>query len=105
MDHHVLVDQLVMAYGLGGQLSKVYKLLDEAIKHDPAYAINYYNLACAYAEDNEKSKMLANLSLAFQHKEHILKGEQIPDPRADSSFQKYVMDPDFVRLMNKLGYK
>jgi tetratricopeptide (TPR) repeat protein len=104
-DHHVLVDQLVMAYGLGGQLNKVYRLLDEAVKQDPAYPMNYYNLACAYAEDNEKSKMLANLALAFQHKEHMLKGEQIPDPRADSSFQKYVSDPDFVNLVNKLGYK
>jgi len=104
-DHRVLMDQLVMAYGLGGQLNRVYKLLDEAIKQDPEYPMNYYNLACAYAEDNEKSKMLANLSSAFQHNEHMLKGEQIPDPRADSSFKKYVMDPDFVRLMNKLGYK
>jgi len=56
-DHHVLVDQLVMAYGLGGQLNKMYKLLDEAIKQDPEYPINYYNLACAYAEDSEKTKM------------------------------------------------
>jgi tetratricopeptide (TPR) repeat protein len=104
-DHHVLVDQLVMAYGLAGQLKKAYKLLDAAIKQYPEYPMNFYNLACAYAEDNEKSKMLANLSLAFQHKGHVLKEEQIPDPRVDSSFQKYLTDPDFVVLMNKLGYK
>jgi tetratricopeptide (TPR) repeat protein len=104
-DHRVLIDQLVMAYGLGGQLNKAHTLLDEAIKHDPEYPMNYYNLACAYAEDDDKRKMLTNLSLAFQHKEHVLKGEQLPDPRADSSFQKFTSDPDFVSLMNKLGYK
>jgi hypothetical protein len=29
----------------------------------------------------------------------------MPDPRSDSSFQKYVRDPDFVSLMKKLGYQ
>lgn len=49
--------------------------------------------------------MLANLDLAFQHKDHVLKGEQMPDPRSDSSFQKYVRDEDFVKLMKALGFK
>jgi hypothetical protein len=48
---------------------------------------------------------LANLSLAFQHKHNILKGETMPDPRTDSSFQKYVRDDDFIALMKKLGYQ
>ena len=62
-------------------------------------------MACAFAEEGDKGKALANLSLAFERKEHTLKGEQMPDPRSDSSFQKYVRDEDFVRLMAKLGYK
>jgi hypothetical protein len=60
-------------------------------------------VACAFAEEGDKGKALANLSLAFERKEHALKGEQMPDPRSDSSFQKYVRDEDFVRLMAKLG--
>ncbi len=28
----------------------------------------------------------------------------MPDPRADSSFQKYVRDSDFVSLMKRLGF-
>jgi hypothetical protein len=43
--------------------------------------------------------------LPFQHKEQVLIGEQMPDPRTDSSFQKYVRDEDFTKLMAKLGYK
>jgi hypothetical protein len=48
---------------------------------------------------------LANLQLAFDRRANVLKGEQMPDPRADSSFEKYVRDADFVTLMKKLGYK
>jgi tetratricopeptide (TPR) repeat protein len=102
-EHRVLVDQLVMSYGIGGHLKKAHALLDEAIGKDPEYPLNYYNRACAFAEDGDKGKALANLDLAFQKKANVLKGEQMPDPRADSSFQKYVRDPDFVNLMKKLG--
>jgi tetratricopeptide (TPR) repeat protein len=103
--HRVLIDQLAMAYGISGDLTKARALLENAIRDDPEYPLNYFNLACAYAEEGDKGKMLTNLSLAFQHKEHALKGEQIPDPRTDSSFQKYVRDEDFIELMAKLGYK
>jgi tetratricopeptide (TPR) repeat protein len=103
--HRVLIDQLAMAYGISGDLNKTHALLESAIRNDPEYPLNYYNLACAYAEEGDKGKALTNLSLAFQHKDHVLKGEQMPDPRTDSSFQKYVQDVDFTKLMTKLGYK
>lgn len=103
--HRIIVDQLVIAYGVSGQLKKAHELLDEAIPQDPEYPLNYYNLACAFAEEGNRSKMLANLDRAFQHKDHVLKGEQMPDPRSDSSFQKYARDEDFVKLMKALGFK
>lgn len=103
--HRILTDQLVMAYGISGQLKKSRDLLGEAIKADPEYPLNYYNLACAFAEDGDKSKTLTNLTLAFQRKDHVLHGEHMPDPRSDSSFQKYVQDQDFLKLMKELGYK
>lgn len=102
--HRILVDQLVIAYGISGNLKKVHGLLEDAIRHDPDYPLNYYNLACAFAEEGDKAKMLSNLSTAFQHRDHVLKGEQMPDPRTDDSFQKYVHDDDFVRLMKQVGY-
>jgi predicted Zn-dependent protease len=103
--HRVLIDQLAMAYGISGDLKKTHALLETAIRDDPEYPLNYYNLACAYAEEGDKAKALTNLSLAFQQKEHVLKGEEMPDPRTDSSFQKYVRDGDFTKLMTQLGYK
>jgi predicted Zn-dependent protease len=101
----ILTDQLVMSYGITGELKKARTLLNEAIGKDPDYPLNYYNLACAYAEEGDKAKALTNLQLAFDRRANILKGEQMPDPRADSSFQKYVRDAEFVGLMKKLGYK
>ncbi|MGA3093248.1 MAG: hypothetical protein ABSD75_32035 [Terriglobales bacterium] len=103
--HRILVDQLVMAYGMSGDLKKARALLDGAIRQDPEYPLNYYNLACAFAEEGDKNQALANLSLAFQHKDNVLQGEKMPDPRTDSSFQKYVRDDDFIVLMKKLGYQ
>jgi predicted Zn-dependent protease len=100
--HRILIDQLAMSYGISGNHKKARALLEDAIQRDAAYPINYYNLACLFAEAGEKGKMLANLSLSFQHKDHILKGEQMPDPRSDSSFQKYLHDDDFIALMNEL---
>jgi len=105
VQRRILTDQLVMAYGINGDLKKAHTLLDDAIKQDPEYPLNYYNLACAFAEDGDKAKLLVNLALAFQHKNNALSGEQMPDPRADSSFQKFVRDPDFAKLMRDLGYK
>jgi predicted Zn-dependent protease len=102
--HRILTDQLVMAYGITGDLKKVRSLLAEAIQQDPDYPLNYYNLACAFAGEGNKSKMLENLSLAFQHRDHVLKGEQMPDPRTDDSFQNYVHDEDFIKLMKQIGY-
>lgn len=102
--HRILVDQLVIAYGISGNLKKVHVLLEDATRQDPDYPLNYYNLACAFAEEGNKAKMLANLSTAFQHKDHVLKGEQMPDPRSDDSFQKYAHDDDFLKLMKQLGY-
>ena len=71
--HRVLIDQLAMAYGISGDLKKTHALLESAIQDDPEYPLNYYNLACAYAEEGEKGKALTNLSLAYQRKEHVLK--------------------------------
>ena len=92
-----------MSHGITGEMKKAHALLDEAIVKDQEYPMNYYNRACAFAEEGDKTKALANLDLAFQRKVNVLKGEQMPDPRADSSFQRYVRDSDFVNLMKKLG--
>ena len=93
--HRIVIDQLVIAYGISGNLKKVHALLDDAIRQDPDYPLNYYNLACAFAGEGNKAKLLENLSLAFERRDHMLKGEHMPDPRTDDSFQNYLHDADF----------
>jgi predicted Zn-dependent protease len=101
----ILTDQLVMSYGISGDLKRAQSLLDEAIAKDPEYPLNYFNRACAFAEAGDKSKAIANLTLAVQYKDNTLPGERVPDPRTDSSLQKYAQDPSVIRLAKTLGYQ
>lgn len=102
IQHRILIDQLAMTYGLTGGRKEARTLLEEAIKTDPGYPLNYYNLACVSADEDDKVAVMKNLSLAFQHKDQVLPGEQMPDPASDSSFKKYVQDADFKELLNRL---
>jgi predicted Zn-dependent protease len=101
----ILRDQLAMAYGLSGRSSDAKALLQESVRTDPGYPLNYYNLACVAADEDDKLGVLKNLSLAFQHKDQILPGEQMPDPATDPSFKKYTRDADFKVLLDLLGRK
>lgn len=100
--HRILNDQLAMAYGISGRSSDSKALLQESVRTDPAYPLNYYNLACVSADEDNKAGVLKNLSLAFQHKDQVLPGEQMPDPAADPSFKKYAQDADFKGLLTRL---
>lgn len=105
LEHHrVLVDQLVMAYGISGQLDKAHSVLKEAIPVDPEYPLNYYNAACTFAEQGKKADMLSNLALAFRFKDHMIGGRPLPNPLTDSSFRAFVDDKDFKELAKKRGF-
>jgi predicted Zn-dependent protease len=43
--HRILGDQLAMAYGISGRTSDSKALVQESIRTDPSYPLNYYNLA------------------------------------------------------------
>lgn len=97
--HRILGDQLAMAYGISGRTADSKALLQELVRTDPEYPLNYYNLACVAADENDKPGVLKNLGLAFQHKDKVLPGEEMPDPSSDPSFKKYVQDADFKALL------
>jgi tetratricopeptide (TPR) repeat protein len=101
--HRILNDQLAMAYGITGRTADAKALLQESVRTDPTYPLNYYNLACVSADEDDKAGVLKNLSLAFRHKEQLLRGEQMPDPATDPSFKKYAQDADFKALLARLG--
>jgi predicted Zn-dependent protease len=97
--HRVLTDQLAMAYGISGRTADSKTLLEESVRTDPEYPLNYYNLACVAADEGDKPAVLKNLTLAFQHRDRVLPGEQMPDPAVDPSFKKYTEDVDFKALV------
>jgi tetratricopeptide (TPR) repeat protein len=90
-----LVVRLGVSYGIDGDVEQAKKLFQEAIRKTPDYPMFYYNLACAFAEQNDRDQALRNLRLAYQHKGHMLDDESLPDPKRDSSFRKYLSDPKF----------
>jgi Flp pilus assembly protein TadD len=100
--HRILGDQLAMAYGISGRSADAKALLQESIQTDPRYSLNYYNLACVSADEDDRAEVWKNLLLAFQHKDEALPGEKLPDPASDPSFKKYTQDADFKNLLDRL---
>lgn len=100
--HRILTDQLVMSLGMGGDLKSSRAVAQQAIESDPDYPLNYYNLACADAEEGNAAGARAHLEQAFARKQNTLKGERLPDPDQDDSFQKLKTDKDFRAYLQTL---
>ena len=98
----VLVDQLGMSYGLSGELTKAKTLFEWAITQEPEYPMFYYNLACAFAEMGNRDQTLKNLRMAYKYKRNMIYGENFPDPKRDSSFNKYLQDKYFSAEIGKM---
>ena len=100
----ILTDNLGTAYGITGQLKKAKDLFEKAVKKDRTYPMYYYNLACAFAELGDITKAIANIELAVKFKSNLLPNERLPNPLSDSSFQKCLGDPRFVRIVRALDF-
>lgn len=98
----VATDQAVTAYGIAGNWAKVRALLQQAIAADPAYALNYYNLACADAEAGKAADAKTHLEEAFDRRANTLPGEPLPDPTQDASLLKLRGDAAFWSFVEGL---
>ena len=99
---HVLVDNLAMAYGIPGDLTRSKEILEYGLAKDPTYPNFYYTLACVYAEMGDLDHTLSNLKAAFHYRQNLISGEQMPDPRTDDSFQRFKNNERFQRLIASL---
>jgi tetratricopeptide (TPR) repeat protein len=99
---NVLVDNLGMAYGMSGEMSKAKATFEYGSQENPAYPMFRYNLACTHAELGDLAGALDQLRLAFQNKSHSNPGEGMPDPAKDDSFKRYLSDPGFIRVSQEL---
>jgi hypothetical protein len=86
---------------MSGDLKNSRAVAEIAIKNDPDYPINYYNLACADAEEGNTNAARVHLQQAFDRRAN-LKGESMPDPTKDNSILKLKKDQEFWKFVLSL---
>jgi tetratricopeptide (TPR) repeat protein len=100
----IVTDQFLLSLGMSGDIRNFRGYAEEAIHSDPDYPINYYNLACADAEQGKAKDARIHLQQAFDRRTNVLKGESMPDPAKDDSILKLKKDKafwDFVLTLPK----
>jgi len=99
----VLVDNLGMAYGISGDLKKAKATFEYGLSKDPKYPMFHYNMACTYGEMDDPEKAIVYLRQSFEYKENMIKGERLPDPWTDSSFQRFMNNDKFVNALKEIA--
>jgi tetratricopeptide (TPR) repeat protein len=98
----ITTDQLVMALGMSGDLKGSRELAEKAVAADPDYPINYYNLACADAEQGDAVNARKHLQAAYDRRQNVLAGEKMPDAASDDSILKLKGNKDFWEFVMSL---
>ncbi len=101
-DFLIMIDNYGMAYGISGKPREALAVFEYGLSVRPDFPMFHYNSACAYSEMNDLPRAIQSLEQAFKFKQNMLKGEVLPDPSTDSSFQKYWNDPSFKALMKNV---
>ncbi len=99
-----LIDNLGMAYGMTGRLKEARSTFQEGIQADPTYPMFHYNLACTFAEMNDLDHAMQSLTIAFRHRKNQNPSDKgMPDPRQNSSFQRFMKNETFRNLVDDLS--
>jgi hypothetical protein len=98
----VLVDNLGMSYGIGGNLPQAKATFEYGLTQDPEYPMFFYNLACTYGEMDKVDDALAQLRLAYKYKANMIAGETLPDPLKDDSFRHFAGNEEFVKAVHEM---
>ena len=99
----VITDQLVMSLGTSGDIKNSRAVAQKAIAEDPDYPLNYYNLACADAEQGKAADAKLHLQQAFDRKANTIPGEHLPDPTKDDSILELKKDKTFWAFVEALS--
>ena len=100
----VLIDNLGRAYGMAGHLKEAKSTFEQGIQADPTYPMFHYNLACTFAEMNDLDHAMQSLKTAFRHRKNHNPGDKgMPDPRQNSSFQRFMQNKTFRNVVNDLN--
>jgi hypothetical protein len=102
MWRRLATDQAGISYGMANNIPKARTIFEAAIAKDPDYPMNYYNLACADAEEKNLADARTHLQQAFARKANMIQGETIPDPTKDDSFLPYRSNKEFWTFVEGL---
>src|SRR5260370_10905934 len=98
----VLIDNLSIAYGITGDLTRARETLTYGVSKDSDYPLFYYNLACVTAEKGDLPDTENYLKLAIERRQQGILGAPFPDARVDDSFQKLLLQKEFRQFLNSL---
>jgi tetratricopeptide (TPR) repeat protein len=101
-NRRVVTDQLLTTLNESKRFDLGRRYATKAIKSDPDYPLNYYNLACLDAEKDNATSARDNLDKAFARKGNILPGEHMPDPALDDSILKLRNNKEFWLFVEAL---
>ena len=88
---------------MNGNLQGSRSYAERGIKKDPDYPLNYYNLACADAEEGNAKDAKLHLQQAFDRKANTIPGAKLPDPTKDDSIVKLKKDKTFWAFVETLS--
>jgi len=95
-------DQLVIALGKSGDVKGSREVAEKAVASDPYYPMNYYNLACADAEQGDAKSARKHLQNAYDRQKFVIEGEHMPDASKDDSLLKLKSDTAFWTFVMSL---
>jgi len=102
----VLVENLAACYGILGRekndFRKSKEMFEYGISKDPDYPMFYYGLACTYSEMNNMEKAIEYLKGAFERRHNLVRGQKMPTPETDSSFQRFIGNDKFIEALQGL---
>lgn len=102
----VLVENLAVCYGLTGRekndFRKSKELFEYGITKDPDYPMFYYGLACTYSEMNNMEKAIEYLKGAFERRHNLARGQTMPTPEVDPSFQRFIGNDKFIQALQEI---
>lgn len=86
------------AYGICDRLKEAQEVFEKALQKDPEYPLFHYNLARAYAAQNNSAGMLEQLKLARKYRSNLEPDVQLSNPAASPSFKKFLNNPEFKEV-------
>ena len=94
-----LVQHLAVAYRGAGKLTAAEEVLQYGISKDPKYPTFYYTLGAIYGDWNKVYVSIKWLKLALENRSNLAPGEALPDPRRETTFQRFMKNDDFREVM------